>query len=101
MQYVNACVLMEAIMLQLRVYYHDVLRYTIHANLDKVQELRDKGFNVQVEEARIQELGLGGWRPPRSLSVNGRGYVHNSDGFGVHKLAEERPEVEYHTLGFD
>ena len=33
-------------MFKLCVYYHDVLRYTIFANLEKVQELRNQGFYV-------------------------------------------------------
>jgi hypothetical protein len=102
MQYVNARVLMGAIMFEIRVYYHDVLRYTISGHWDKVQELRNKGFNVQVKEAPGQGLGLGGWCSPRSLPVNGGGDVivlHDVE-FGVHKLAEVRPDAEHHTLGF-
>lgn len=41
-------------MLELSVYYHDILRYTIIANLDKVQELRNQGFYVQVKPAPSQ-----------------------------------------------
>ncbi len=37
-------------MLEFRVYYHDVLRYTIISNWDKVNELRNLGFYVQVRE---------------------------------------------------
>lgn len=33
-------------MYTLRVYYHDVLRYTIIAGWDKVLELRNEGFYV-------------------------------------------------------
>jgi hypothetical protein len=36
-------------MLVLCVYYHGVLRYTIVANMEKAQELRDKGFYVVVK----------------------------------------------------
>lgn len=39
-------------MYTLHVYYHDVLRYTIVANWDKVQELRNEGFYVVVDPAR-------------------------------------------------
>jgi len=53
-QCVNACLLMESIVVELFVYYNDVLRYTIIANLDKVQELRNQGFYVQVKLARGQ-----------------------------------------------
>lgn len=35
-------------MFKLCVYYHDVLRYTIFANLEKAQELRNQGFYVDV-----------------------------------------------------
>lgn len=38
-------------MYKLYVYYHDVLRYTIFANLEKAQELRNQGFYVQVKLA--------------------------------------------------
>lgn len=38
-------------MLELRVYYHDALRYTIIANWGKVQELRSQGFYVEVKSA--------------------------------------------------
>jgi hypothetical protein len=40
---------MEAAMFELSVYYHDVLRYKIVANMDKVCELRSQGFYVQVK----------------------------------------------------
>ena len=36
-------------MLKLCVYYHGVLRYTIVANMEKAEALRDKGFYVVVE----------------------------------------------------
>ena len=36
-------------MFKLCVYYHDVLRYTLVADMQKVQELRDQGFYVVVE----------------------------------------------------
>jgi hypothetical protein len=36
---------------KLFVYYHGVLRYTILANMDKAQALRDKGFYVVVKPA--------------------------------------------------
>jgi hypothetical protein len=41
-------------MLELKVYYHDVLRYTIIANWEKVQELRNQGFYVQVRAVPAQ-----------------------------------------------
>lgn len=40
---------MEAILFELKVYYHDVLRYTIIASMDKAHELRNQGFYVQVK----------------------------------------------------
>lgn len=36
-------------MFKLCVYYHDVLRYTIFANMEKAQELRNQGFYVDVK----------------------------------------------------
>lgn len=41
-------------MFQLLVYYHDVLRYTILGNPDKVQELRNQGFYVEVRAIPAQ-----------------------------------------------
>lgn len=38
-------------MLKLCVYYHGVLRYTIVADMEKAQALRDKGFYVVVKPA--------------------------------------------------
>ena len=38
-------------MFKLCVYYHDVLRYTIFANWEKAQELRNQGFYVEVTPA--------------------------------------------------
>lgn len=59
--------LMEAIMREIRVYYHDVLRYATAGDWDKVQELRNNGFDVRVKEAPGQGSGLGALRSPRSL----------------------------------
>ncbi len=36
-------------MFKLCVYYHGVLRYTLVAGMDKVQQLRDEGFYVVVK----------------------------------------------------
>lgn len=36
-------------MLKLSVYYHGVLRYTIVADMEKAQALRDKGFYVVIK----------------------------------------------------
>lgn len=41
-------------MFMLSVYYHDILRYTIIANFDKVQELRNQGFFVQFKLVTVQ-----------------------------------------------
>ena len=41
-------------MLELLVYYHDVLRYTIFANADKAQELRNQGFYVEVRTIPVR-----------------------------------------------
>lgn len=57
-------------MLELRVYYNDVLRYTIIVNWDKVQELRNQGFYIQVNVVPRSGLELGGWSSPSSLPVN-------------------------------
>jgi hypothetical protein len=38
-------------MFKLCVYYHGVLRYTIVANMEKAQALRDGGFYVVVKPA--------------------------------------------------
>jgi hypothetical protein len=40
---------LEIVMLKLCVYYHGVLRYTIVANKEKAQSLRNKGFYVVAE----------------------------------------------------
>ena len=37
------------IMFKLCVYYHGVLRYTVVADMQKAQELRDQGFYVVVK----------------------------------------------------
>jgi hypothetical protein len=91
---------MEAIMFELRVYYHDVLRYTIIANLDKVQELRNKGFNVQASRLGLG-LGFAG-RSIRSIPDYGRVEVngHHNDEFDVPKMADARTGVDHDTLGF-
>lgn len=41
----------EVAMFKLYVYYHGVLRYTIVANMEKAQVLRDGGFYVVVKPA--------------------------------------------------
>ena len=41
-------------MLKLYVYYHGILRYTVFANFEKAQELRDQGFYVEVEPIPIR-----------------------------------------------
>ena len=38
-------------MLKFNVYYHGVLRYTIVADMEKVQALRNKGFYVVAKPA--------------------------------------------------
>jgi len=62
-------------MLELSVYFDDVLRYTIIANWDKVQELRDKGLVVQVNEAPTRGSGLGKRHYSSSHPANGSGDV--------------------------
>jgi hypothetical protein len=62
--------LMGVIVFELSVYYHDVLRYTIIANLDKVQELRNEGYYVQVQAVPGQSYdGAGGDGPYRFQSI--------------------------------
>lgn len=46
--------LMEAILFELKVYFHDVLRYTIVASMDKAFELRNQGFYVQVKPVPVK-----------------------------------------------
>ncbi len=89
-------------MLELKVYYYDVLRFTIVANWAKVQELRNKGFTVQVKEIPGQGFRSGGRSSPRSLQINARSdlMVHHDDESGAHKLAEVQRVAEHHTLGF-
>lgn len=41
-------------MFKLYVYYHDILRYTILANLEKAQELRSQGFHVDIKSVPVQ-----------------------------------------------
>jgi hypothetical protein len=43
--------LREAIMLELRVYCHDALRYTVIGDWNKVQELQGQGYYVDVKLA--------------------------------------------------
>ncbi|MEO8343050.1 MAG: hypothetical protein ABI536_04440 [Gallionella sp.] len=40
-------------MFKLSVYYHGVLRYTIVANMEKAQALRDQGFYVVVNPVQL------------------------------------------------
>ena len=89
-------------MFEIRVYYHDVLRYTIISDWNKVQELRNIGFDVQVKEAPDQGLELGRWRSPRSFEVNGGGdaIFHHDDEYSAHKPAEVRSDVEHHTFSY-
>lgn len=40
---------MEAIMLEILVYYHDVLRYSLLGDWNKVRELQQQGYYVKVK----------------------------------------------------
>lgn len=102
MQYVNALLLVKAIMFELRVYCYGVLRYTIIGDLDMLQELRDRGYYVQANPALRTKIGLDvGNRNDQFMSIgNGDGFVHHDDDFGMHKLAEERPDDEHYTFDF-
>jgi hypothetical protein len=92
--------MMVNIMYEIRVYYHDVLRYTVIADWGKVQELLNSGLNVQVKEAPGYGLGLGKWRSLSSFPVNGGGnmIVNHGDDFTSRKQAEVRSDVEDQTL---
>lgn len=92
-------------MIELRVYYDDVLRYTIIAHWDKVQELQNLGFYVKAKKVPELRLGLGrnwvgGDHQDRFLSIDDDVIIYHEDEFDVHKLAEVRPDAEHHTLGF-
>jgi hypothetical protein len=50
--------LREAIMLELRVYCHDVLRYTVIGDWKKAQELQSQGYYVDVKLAIRRGLGM-------------------------------------------
>ena len=89
-------------MLEIRVYYNDVLRYTVVGNWDKVQELRNIGLTVQVKEAANQGLGVAEWRSPRSFEVNEVGDViaNHDDEYSAHRLAEIRSDVELRAFSY-
>lgn len=70
-------------MFELSVYYHDILRYSIIANLGKVQELRSQGFYVQVKAVPQAKLNWGGSRPDRFISIDDP-FMNHNDAAGVH-----------------
>lgn len=95
MQYVTGYLMMENIMFEIRVYYHDVLRYSIVADWGKVQELLNSGFNVQVNEVQGHGIRSEGWRSLSSFQVNGEDSVviHHDDEIAEHKQAELRSDL--------
>jgi hypothetical protein len=98
-QYVNAFLLMGAIMLELRVYCYGVLRYSITGDWDMVQELWSRGYYVEVNSDRRSRPGLGARnRNDQFMSINA--IVHHDNKFDSSKLAELQPEGEYYTFGF-
>lgn len=87
-------------MLEVKVFYHDVLRYTIAADWEKVQELLYDGFNVQVKDP-TSSLVSGEWRSLSSYSVNGGScnVITHYDG-ARYKQPAVREDVEDQTLVF-
>jgi hypothetical protein len=70
MEYVNALLLVEVIMLELRVYCYGVLRYTIIGDWDMLQELRNRGYYVQATPALRSKIGIGaGGRKDQLTSI--------------------------------
>lgn len=95
MQQVTVCLMLGKIMFEIRVYYHDVLRYTIFADWGKVQELLNSGLNVEVKEVPGNGLESGEWRSLSSFPVNGGSnvIVYEND-FTAHKQPREQSDVE-------
>jgi len=62
-------------MLELHVYYHDVLRYTVIANWDKVQELRNEGFYVKVKEVPRPRSGVAGMTHDHIPNITGMAFI--------------------------
>jgi hypothetical protein len=93
---------MEAAMLEIRAYYHDVLRYTTVGDWDKVHELRNDGFNVQVKETSGRESGLSGLRSTLPTAINGNGdaIARHENELGAKETAEEGSDARQNTLGF-
>jgi hypothetical protein len=86
-------------MFELRVYYNDVLRYTIFTDWGKVQDLLNSGLKVEVKEAPRNGLESGEWRSFSSFPVKGGGYVTvYKDDLAEHKQPEERSDLEDPTL---
>jgi len=88
-------------MLELIVNSNDVLRYRIIGDWDKVQELRNRGYYVEVKSVprSKSELDVGN-RTVHLISTKNDYDLHHNDEFDVHKLAEVRPDDESYTIGF-
>jgi hypothetical protein len=88
-------------MLELIVNSNDVLRYRIIGDWDKVQELRSRGYYVEVKLVPRSKSGSDvGNRSVHYTSTENEYYLHHNDEFDVHKLAEVRPDDESNTIGF-
>jgi hypothetical protein len=88
-------------MLELIVNSNDVLRYRIIGDWDKVQELRNRGYYVQVKLLPRSRPGSDvGNRSVHSTSTRNNYDLHHDDEFDVHNLAEARPDDESYVIGF-
>lgn len=89
-------------MFELQVYYHDVLRYTIIASWDKVQELRNLGFHVQVKDSPDQGMRSDEWHAPASHPIHKEhvATTHRDVESGFHELAGVQQDIEHYALGF-
>lgn len=61
-------------MLELRVYCHDALRYTVIRDWDKVQELQSWGYYVDVKPVPLPELELEMDDRPHHLTADAENY---------------------------
>ena len=84
MHHLNALLLVEVIMLELRVYCYGVLRYTIIGDWDMLQELRNRGYYVQATPVLRSKTGVGvggeGNRKDQLTSIeDGDAFVRHDD----------------------
>lgn len=87
-------------MLELSVYCYGVLRYSVIGDLDKLQELQDRGYYVQARPALRSKIVLGvDNRNEQFMSIkNSNVFVDHED--GIHKPVEVRPANGYYTPDF-